>query len=132
MPSKEQLAYCSGLFDGEGTVLIKQYFERGYWRWRIQMEVAMVEREVIVFFQQTVGVGTVHSKVNKGFGKKLQWRWRAGHQKALRVAELLIPYSKVKYPKLRQVVEHYGNKKFKAQHLTTDCYQANFLGHPGT
>ena len=115
MPSKEQLAYCAGLFDGEGTVLIKQYFERGYWRWRIQMEVAMVEREMIVYLQQVLGTGTVHSKINKGFGNKLQWRWRASHRKALRVAELLLPYSKVKYPKLRQVVEHYGNKKFTAQ-----------------
>tara|TARA_R100001163_G_C5066474_1_gene204927 strand:+ start:2660 stop:3010 length:351 start_codon:yes stop_codon:yes gene_type:complete len=111
--NKEQLAYCAGLFDGEGCVMYKQYLcNDGYRRWRVTMEINMTEKNVLHYFMSTVNAGTLASKINRGFGRKLQWRWRCSNRKALRVAELLIPYSKVKHPKLRQILEHYGNKKF--------------------
>ena len=85
----EEAAYIAGLFDGEGTVTYKKYFERKkkgnkvnrYNCWRISMEVAMTDKSVLIWLHQTLGVGTLTSK--KVNGKRVdgtpylkQWRWR--------------------------------------------------------
>lgn len=115
MPSKIDLSYCAGLFDGEGSVLIKKYFKhngvRRYWTWTIAMEISMVDLDILQYFATTVGHNRLSFRKRRGLGKKDQWRWKATYRHAERVARLLLPYSKVKHAKILQVVQHYDNVK---------------------
>ena len=62
-------AYIAGLFDGEGCVQYKQYWDskrkdrpRRYKVWRISMEMSMTDEMVIRWVHEILDVGTV--KVN--------------------------------------------------------------------
>ena len=115
MPSKLDLSYCAGLFDGEGSVLIKKYNKhngrRRYWTWAISMEMSMVDINILQYFASTVGFNKLYFKPKHGLGTKDQWRWRVTYRQAERVARLLLPYSKVKHAKILQVVQHYDAVK---------------------
>tara|TARA_Y100000004_G_C8906618_1_gene408999 strand:+ start:177 stop:563 length:387 start_codon:yes stop_codon:yes gene_type:complete len=108
------IGWCAGLFDGEGNVNYAQYSVKGSTtnhKWNVGMEIAMTELDTIHHFHSIIQEGTIKYKENKGMGKKPQWRWRCGHQQALRVAKLLIPYSVTKRKKLLQIINHYEFKK---------------------
>jgi hypothetical protein len=108
------IAYCAGLFDGEGSVTYAQYKSnkangKTYLKWNINMEIAMADLDCIKNFYDIVGVGTINFRgvVKGSLGKKEQWRWRCSHQKALYLAKLFIPYSTVKREKLLKIINHY-------------------------
>ena len=58
-------AYIAGLFDGEGCVSYKQYNrkrannKKAYPTWQIRLEIAMTDKSVLVWLNETLGVGTV-------------------------------------------------------------------------
>ena len=69
------IAYIAGLFDGEGCVTYKKYKEKKrngvYNCWRINMEIAMTDQNVIELVHETLMVGTVRpKKVPKGYKKQ--------------------------------------------------------------
>ena len=115
-------AYVAGLFDGEGSVLIKQYWEKkrkdkpkAYKVWRINMEISMTDESVIRWVHEVLGVGTVRIRIkNKSPSSKphwkKQWRWRCGHRDALYVAKLLWPHAQTKLHKMEQIIDHYGTE----------------------
>ena len=120
----EEAAYIAGLFDGEGTVTYKKYFERKkknnkvnrYNCWRISMEVAMTDKSVLIWLHQTLGVGTLTSK--KVNGKRVdgtpylkQWRWRCTFRDAYYVCLLIWPYAHTKLSKINKILEHYYTLK---------------------
>ncbi len=122
--TSEEAAYIAGLFDGEGTITYKKYFERKkkgnkvnrYNCWRISMEIAMTDRSVLVWLHETLGVGTLTDKPRKG--KRVdgtpylkQYRWRCTFRDAFQVCCLIWPWSHTKLPKIQQVIEHYCNDK---------------------
>ena len=112
-------AYLTGLFDGEGCVTYKQYFDRKrkdrprrYKTWRIALEMSMTDEGVIRWVHEVTGVGTVRWNVkNKAPSAKPHWkdqgRWRCSHREALRIAKLMWPYAQVKLHKLEQIIDHY-------------------------
>ena len=109
-----QLAYIAGLFDGEGNVMCKQYMrkkkkqKKAYLTWYIRAEVAMADEEVIKWLHQTLGMGWIAPKrYNNKPTWKPQWRWCCGFRDALKFANLLLPYSRVKRNKLQQIIKHY-------------------------
>ena len=114
-----QLAYLAGLFDGEGCVQRKQYWDskrknrpRRYKVWRITLEMSMTDEPVIRWTHKILKVGVVHLNIkNKSPSSKPhhkdQWRWRCSHRDALKVAKLIIPYARVKRKKLQQIIKHY-------------------------
>ena len=110
--SAEHIAYCAGLFDGEGCVQYKIY-PRKYKSGNmgkvcgITMEINMTEIEPLHYFLNVVKHGSVTYKKNYGIGKKDQWRWRVSHRKAFAVAKMIYPYSIVKRPKLLKIINHY-------------------------
>ena len=118
--SQTDIAYIAGLFDGEGTILIKQYWEKkrkdkpkAYKVWRINMEISMTDESVVRWVHEVLGVGTVNIRIkNKSPGSKphwkKQWRWRCGHRDALCVAKLLWPHAQVKLHKIEQILDHYA------------------------
>ena len=113
------VAYLTGLFDGEGCVTYKQYFDRKrkdrpkrYKTWRIALEMSMTDEGVIRWVHEVTGVGTVRLNVkNKSPSSKPhwkdQWRWRCSHREALKIAKLMWPYAIVKLHKLEQIIDHY-------------------------
>jgi len=120
----EEAAYIAGLFDGEGTITYKKYFERKkkgnkvnrYNCWRISMEIAMTDKSVLIWLHQTLGVGTLTSK--KVNGKRVdgtpylkQWRWRCTFRDAYYVCLLIWPYAHTKLSKINKILEHYYNLK---------------------
>ena len=114
-----QLAYLAGLFDGEGCVQRKQYWDskrknrpRRYKVWRITLEMSMTDEPVIRWTHKILKVGVVTLNIkNKSPSSKPhhkdQWRWRCCHRDALKVANLLFPYARVKRKKLQQIIKHY-------------------------
>ena len=104
------IAYIAGLFDGEGCVTYKKYKEKKkngiYNCWRINMEIAMTDQNVIELVHETLMVGTVRpKKVPKG--NKKQWRWRCTFRDCLQVCKLLWPHVVVKLHDIEKVIDHY-------------------------
>ena len=132
----EEAADIAGLFDGEGTITYKKYFERKkkgnkvnrYNCWRISMEVAMTDKSVLIWLHQTLGVGTLTSK--KVNGKRVdgspylkQWRWRCTFRDAYYVCALIWPFAHTKLPKIQRVIEHYTTKALKDNVISLEEYR---------
>ena len=117
MISTNDIAYIAGLFDGEGSIQYKKYWEvkkkhkgpgtRKTHTWRIKMEMAMTDQHVIHWVHETLKVGTVRPKKVDPKNKK-QWRWRCSFRDAYYVARLLWPYAKTKLHKIEQIIDHYS------------------------
>jgi hypothetical protein len=118
MINESDISYIAGLFDGEGSIQYKKYWEvkkkhkgpgtRKTHTWRIKMEISMTDQDVIHWVHETLKVGTVRpKKVPKGM--KPQWRWRCSFRDAYYVARLLWPYAKTKSHKIEQIIDHYSD-----------------------
>ena len=114
--NQNDIAYMAGLFDGEGHVeykkrLVKQKKgkNKAYNTWSIRCEMSMTDREVMEWFHETIGFGTLNKREAKKSwtGKKPQWRWRCGYRDALEFAKLMWPYAQVKLHPLEQIIDHY-------------------------
>ena len=115
-------AYIAGLFDGEGCVSYKQYNrkrahnKKAYPTWQIRLEIAMTDKSVLVWLNETLGVGTIgekryKTKYTKGWKK--QWRWRCSHRDAFYVCCLIWPWTHVKLPEIQKIIQHYSERKLK-------------------
>ena len=111
------IAYLTGLFDGEGCVQYKHRLEskgkkKRYKCWIITLEMSMTDEGVIRWVHELLQVGTVRLNVkNKSPSSKPhwkdQWRWRCSHRDAYKVAKLMWPFAQVKLHKLEQIIDHY-------------------------
>jgi hypothetical protein len=112
------LAYMAGLFDGEGSVYFKKTKQIRHKRKGkpvhnvtvIRMEISMTDEEVIKWFHDMAGCGTVGKRKFKSeYAKtwKQQWRWRCCSRDAYFMARALWPYVKVKLPKIEEIIDHY-------------------------
>jgi len=125
MINNTDAAYIAGLFDGEGTICYKQYVERkkkhtgkGYRTtktWRINMEIAMTDRSVLLWLYEVLQIGRVGKKPRKGKTKsggkyKMQWRWRVTFREAYKVAVLLFPYAHTKLEGIQKIIDHYSKR----------------------
>ena len=106
-----QLAYIAGLFDGEGSVSRYQELrkDRKNPTWVIRCEVNMTDKAIIKWLHETLDFGSFHKKPPsaKQLGRQMQYRWCCCHRDALKFANLLLPYSRVKRNKLQQIIDHY-------------------------
>ena len=92
MVSEVDKAYIAGLFDGEGSIHFKRGLEKkkkhknkpGYRTtnsMRINMEITMTDRSVLIWLHEVLKVGTLTPKKIKGIRVDgtpylKQWRWR--------------------------------------------------------
>ena len=121
-------AYIAGLFDGEGSIQCKQAWEKkkkhkgeGYrkaYSWRINMEITMTDRSVLLWLLNVLGCGTLTKKPRKGLRKDgtkylMQWRWRCTYRDAYNVCCLLWPYAHTKLDKIQEIITHYSEQKLK-------------------
>ena len=112
---KLDVPYMAGLFDGEGSVYVKQITEKRKGRnpckvWKIRMEMSMTDLNVMELFHETLGVGTLRERKFLGeYAKnwKKQYRWSCSHRQALYVCKLFWPYSIVKLEKIEKIIDHY-------------------------
>ena len=116
------LANIAGIFDGEGCVSYKQYNrqrkhnKKPYPTWQIRLEISMTDQSLLVWINETLGVGTVSPKRYKtkyAVGWKKQWRWRCSHRDAYLVCCALFPYAHVKLEGIQKIIDHYASRKFK-------------------
>jgi hypothetical protein len=128
MIGTDNIAYIAGLFDGEGSITYKKYWEkrkgkpRKYLCWRIVMEISMTDEYVIRFIHELLKVGTVRKKPRNGH--KMQWRWRCCFRDALLVCKLIWPYAQVKLHKVEQIIDHYdANKPDRKNVVDLDTYR---------
>ena len=117
--SQTDIAYLAGLFDGEGHVQYKQYWDvkrkdrpKQYKVWRIALEMSMTDEPIIRWVHEILKCGTVRLNIkNKSPSSKPhykdQWRWRCSHRDALYVAKIFWPFAQVKLHKLEQIIDHY-------------------------
>ena len=61
------IAWAVGLYEGEGSC----YFDKSNKQWRMKLK--MTDRDAVVRFHETVGVGKVYYEPNKN--KKPAWNW---------------------------------------------------------
>jgi hypothetical protein len=106
-----EIAYLAGLFDGEGSVSRYQEMRKGRKNptWVIRCEVNMTDKPVVKWIHDTLGFGSFHKKPPspKQLGRKMQYRWCCSYRDALKFANLLLPYARVKRKKLQQIIKHY-------------------------
>ena len=129
-------AYIAGLFDGEGSIHIRRGIEKkkkhngkpGYRlsnSMRINMEITMTDRSVLIWVHEVLGVGTLTPKKVKGNRSDgtpylKQYRWRCTFRDAYYVCCLLWPFAHTKLPKIQQVIEHYTKDNVGPN--GKDCY----------
>jgi|TARA_R110002020_G_scaffold35086_2_gene106101 hypothetical protein len=125
MIGTDNLAYIAGLFDGEGCVTCKKKptkrKDRGnkiYNQWYIRCEIAMTDKYVIDFIQETLGFGwSAEKRYNNKPKYKKQWRWCCGYRDAFLFAKLMWPYAQVKLHKLEQIIDHYSDQEHKYKNV---------------
>ena len=107
-------AYMAGLFDGEGSVYVKQITEKRKGKnpckvWKIRMEMSMTDKNVMELFHETLGVGTLKERKfnNVPAHYKKQYRWMCSHRQALQVCKLFWPHSIVKLQNIEKIIDHY-------------------------
>ena len=115
MENASNIAYLAGLFDGEGSVMYKQYIEKRKNRpnpmkcWRIRLDVAMTDKETIKYIYDTLDIGWWGPRTVRP-GRKPQWRWSTSFRGANKVARMFLPYAKTKREVLQKIVNHYDKK----------------------
>ena len=113
--TRDSVMYLAGLFDGEGCVTYKKYWDRKrkdrprkYYCWRIALEIVMTDKPTIQWCVNNFG-GKIYRKPRKGH--KMQYRWRKSFRSANEIAKFIAPFAVTKQEKLLEVVNHYVNKK---------------------
>ena len=133
MVSDVDKAYIAGLFDGEGSIHIKRAIEKkkkhkgkpGFRlsnSMRINMEITMTDRSVLIWLHEVLGVGTLRPKKVKGVRKDgtpylKQYKWRCVFRDAFYVCCLLWPFAHTKLHKIQQVIEYYTNEKINVDNI---------------
>jgi len=133
MVSDVDKAYIAGLFDGEGSIHIKRSIEKkkkhkgkpGFRlsnSMRINMEITMTDRSVLIWLHEVLGVGTLRPKKVKGVRKDgtpylKQYKWRCVFRDAFYVCCLLWPFAHTKLHKIQQVIEYYTNEKINVDNI---------------
>ena len=133
--SQTDIAYLAGLFDGEGHVQYKQYWDvkrkdrpKQYKVWRIALEMSMTDEPIIRWVHEILKCGTVRLNIkNKSPSSKPhwkdQWRWRCSHRDAYQVAKLVWPYAQVKLHKLEQIIDHYEPESQDPNVVSLEAYR---------
>jgi hypothetical protein len=90
-----EIAYASGLFEGEGSVGYYCYPSRRHkgGKHQFSAKVEMTDLEPLQRFRDAVGMGTIIGPYKHAAGTKVHWSWRTGRSDdVLRLFDLMAPY----------------------------------------
>lgn len=84
------LAYCAGIFDGEGCLSVSPYpVEKDRTRFHCDIFIGMQHKGTLEFFQRTVGTGNLTRR-------KDLWMFQTSGAKASHICKVLMPYLRTK------------------------------------
>lgn len=90
MTNALDLAYCAGLFDGEGCVSVSSYMtDTGRSRFHCDLVIGMQNYSALELIKNTVETGSINRRSDC-------WVYQASGAKAVSVAKKLLPYLRVK------------------------------------
>lgn len=125
MTHTEQLAYCAGLFDGEGSISIKKFVERRHrsdgtaytrLRYELEIQVNQVRPEAIEILEQTFGGRVYFQSRSNGTSKTTgkpysgRWFWAMDSRKAAACLAQLLPFLRLKQPEAELAIQFQGTK----------------------
>lgn len=86
MDRTASIAWCAGLFEGEGTIIYGASHSGP-----LRVKISSTDRDVLVLMVERSGVGGIYGPTEpRGFGKKPFWTWIVnGHQAVDLMSELL-------------------------------------------
>ena len=138
MISDTDKAYIAGLFDGEGSIMMRRGIEKkkkhkgkGYRMsnsLRLSMEITMTDKSVVMWVHDVLGVGTFREKRVKGKRKDgtpylKQYKWRCVFRDAYYVCCMIWPWSHTKLDKVQQVISHYADQALDRNVINLDEYK---------
>ena len=85
--STRGLEWAAGLFEGEGTILIRKRPED-----QIAVSLTSTDEDVVVEFCKVVGQGKVYGPYSYDTVRKPFWKWNADGEKAAFVLRSICPY----------------------------------------
>lgn len=120
-----RLAYCAGLFDGEGCILLAKhhtyqgkkettYGRQPNFRYRMDIRLNQTRPESVWFLQDVLG-GTVYF-LRKSHGPNKEkiyagrWTWEMADAVAARTLEKLLPYLLIKKPEAELAIKFQASK----------------------
>ena len=112
------VAYLAGLFDGEGSIILRQ---RGR-SVDFLLMASMTDREPIELLKSTFGGGQVEYKVPPN-GNKPVFRWTCHGNYAIRALEEMLPFLTVKREKAQIALKLRKLGKFHRRTLTDEIHQ---------
>lgn len=99
--SETDKAYLAGFYDGEGSFQIHKRWhtvnDYRYVGYSMCSEVASTNKEVLIYIQSLLGVGSLGSKNQKG-NRKPAWYLKLGAADTKDLINNIISYSKIKVP----------------------------------
>ena len=116
MTKKEQLAYLTGIIDGEGYIGIKRDKVKGRGINPIfyeRISVAGTNKQMIDLFINFFGCGNVYLHKHSKLSKQGYWSWETSNLKAVFVIKQIYPYLLVKKPEAKLVLALFKNKQKK-------------------
>lgn len=102
MPSKTELAYAAGLFDGEGSISASRSSHSPA-NWRVIVAVSMCDKAPVEFMARVFGGRALEIKQKTKSGKAI-YQWAVYCRNAAEVLKLLLPYLLVKSDKARDAI----------------------------
>lgn len=114
-PSRNELIYIAGFFDGEGCIHIYKSRSRGF---TLQVSAANTDRQVIQFICDRFG-GRIHRLQKKG-NRKPCWRVDLVARRANHLLTALLPYLRVKKDQAELALEFQKSMSKYERPLTND------------
>ena len=109
---QRDLAWAAGLFEGEGSVYLKNQAPKkdGTLIFHPCINMAITDEDVLQKFVAIIGVGKAIPEhcIRKG-ANKLRWGWSVQGKNAYRVATILFPYLGMR--RKNKFIEIFGNEK---------------------
>lgn len=138
--TRENIAWLSGLFEGEGCVSVRRQPGRNH---RISVSIAMTDEDVIRKAGEIAGVGDVSGPYGPyRENEKALWRWQTTrYEPAQAILAAMYPFlGKRRCAKIKEVLEEVRSSELPARqyaskehcgrkHLRTDHGYKNAKGH---
>lgn len=99
------IAYLSGLFDGEGCAIIFKKRD-GI---QVRISISMTNKNIIEWVQNTTGVGNIVYRKSKNPDHADCWNWMCNAESAMSVCEQILEFAKVKYNQIKLLIETQQN-----------------------